>query len=208
MACAGPSSVWSSRTPDFNLAVLTRACGSWQVGIELLAVLALDLELKERVQVLCDKLARENTGNDRYLGGGPYLIGRDIAHVKLSCSKEVTEKHKNWSSRGLEKVSFFWKESNTSRIVLVVYEFWSTANTFFEDSPASFEAVFGYTSEIMTRAFEYGFDAYAEPHELPMDNEYLKAFLEISQQAVNFYGATCVLSNLIGTKMLSIFPDC
>ena len=29
----------------FNLAILARACGSWHVGIEQLAVLALDLEL-------------------------------------------------------------------------------------------------------------------------------------------------------------------
>ena len=55
----------------FDLAVLARACGSWHVGIEQLAVLALDLELKERVQVFGDKQARENTSIDRYFGGNP-----------------------------------------------------------------------------------------------------------------------------------------
>ena len=136
----------------FDLAVLARACGSWHVGIEQLAVLSLDLELKERVQVFGDKQARENTGIDRYFGGRPYPIGRDIALVELSCSKEVTEKLKNCPSRSLGNVSFYWKTSNTSRRVPVALEFGSTASAFPENSPATFDAVFGYTTEIMTRA--------------------------------------------------------
>ena len=192
----------------FDLAVLARACGSWHVGIEQLAVLALDLEFKERVQVFGDKQARENTGIDQYFGGGPYPIGRDIALVELFCSKEVTGKLKNYSSRSLGNVRFYWKASNTLRRVPVALEFGSTANAFPEDSPATVDAVFGYTTEIMTRAYEYGFDAYAEPQELPMEDEYREASLEISQEAVDFYGATRVLSNLIGTKLSAGFPDC
>ena len=192
----------------FDVAVLARACGSWHVGIEQLAVLALDFELKERVQVFGDKQARENTGIDRYFGGGYYSIGRDIAFMKLSCLKEITGKLNNCSSRSLGNVSFYWKARNTSRRMLVALEFGSTASAFPEDSPATFNAVFGYTTEIMTRAYEYGFDAYAEPQELPMDDEYREAALEISQEAVDFYAATRVLSNLIGTKMSAGFPDC
>ena len=60
----------------------------------------------------------------------------------------------------------------------------------------------------MTRADEYAFDAYAEPQKLPMDDEYREASLEILQEGVDFYGATRVLSNLIGKKMSSSFPDC
>ena len=41
-----------------------------------------------------------------------------------------------------------------------------------------------------------------------MDDEYREASLEISQEAVDFYGATRILSNLIGTKMSAGFPDC
>ena len=41
-----------------------------------------------------------------------------------------------------------------------------------------------------------------------MDDEYREASLEISKEAVDFYDATRVLSNLIGTKMSSSFPDC
>ena len=192
----------------FDLEVLARACGSWHVGIEQLAVLSLDFELKERVQVIGDKQARENTGIDRYFGGGPYQIGCDIALLELSCSKEVTGKLKNCSSRSLGNVSFDWKASNTSRRVPVALEFGSTASAFPEDSPATYDAVFGYTTEIMMKAYEYGFDIYAEPQELPLDDEYRKASLEISQEAVDFYGATRVQSNLIGTKMSARFPDC
>ena len=87
-------------------------------------------------------------------------------------------------------------------------EFESTASAFPEDSPETFEAVFGYTTKIMTRAYEYGFDGDAEPQELPLDDDYREASLEISQKAVNFYNATQVLCNLIGTKMSASFPDC
>ena len=128
--------------------------------------------------------------------------------MELSCSKEVTGKLKNCSSRSLRNVSFYWKVSNTARRVPIALEFGSTASAFTEDSPATYEAVFGYTTEIMTRAYEYGFDAYAEPQELPLDDEYREASLEISQEAVDFYGATRVQSNLIGTKMSASFPDC
>ena len=58
---------------------------------------------------------------------------------------------------------FYWKTNNTASRVPVVLEFNSTASAFYEDSLATYEAVFGYTTEIMTRAFEYKFDAYAEP---------------------------------------------
>ena len=152
------------------------------MGIEQLAELALDFELKERVQVVGDKQALENTGIDRYFGGGPYPIGHDIALVKLSCSKEVTGQLKNCSSRSLGTVSFYWKASNTASRVPVALEFGSTASAFPEDSPATYDAVFGYTTEIMTRAYEYGFDAYAEPQELPLDDEYREASLEILQE--------------------------
>ena len=137
----------------FDLAVLARAFGSWHVGIEQLAVLALDLELKQRVQGFGDKPARENTVIDRFFGGVLYPIERDIALVELFCSKEVTWKLKNCFSRSLGNVSFYWKASNTSRKVPVVLEFGSTASAFPEDSPATFDTVFGYTTEILTRAF-------------------------------------------------------
>ena len=61
---------------------------------------------------------------------------------------------------------------------------------FLEDCHATFEAVFGYTTEIMTRAHEYGFDAYAEAQELPMNDKYMEAFLKILQEAIDFYCAT------------------
>ena len=105
------------------------------------------------MQVFGDKQARENTGIDRDFGGGPYPIGRDIALVELSCSSsasQVTRKLKNCSSRSLENVSFYWKASNTSSRVPVALEFGSTASAFPEDSPATYDAVFGYTTEIMT----------------------------------------------------------
>ena len=191
----------------FNLPVLARACGSWHVGIKQLAVLALDLELKERVQVFGNKQASKNTGIDRYFGGGPYPIGGDIAFVELSYSKEVTGKLKNCSSRSWGNVSFYWKASNLLRRVLVALEFGSTASAFPEDSPATYDAVFGYTTEIMTRANEYGFDAYAKPLELPINDEYREASVKISQEAVDFYCATRVQSNLISTTMSACFPD-
>ena len=177
-------------------------------GLFDLAVLALDLELKERMQVFGDKQARENTNIDRYFGGGPYPIGRDIALVELSCSKEVTGKLKHCSSRSLGNFSFYWNASNTARRVFVTLEFGSTASPFPEDSPATYDAVFGYMTEIMTRAYEYKFDAYAEPQELPLDYEYWEASLKSSQEAVDFYGATRLQSNLIGTKMSASFFDC
>ena len=101
----------------FNFAVLARACGSLHVGIEQLAVLVFDLELKKCVQFFGDKPARENAGIDRNLGCGVYLIGRVIALVKLSCAKEVTENLKNWFGRSLQNVSFNWKGCITSRRV-------------------------------------------------------------------------------------------
>ena len=74
----------------------------------------------------------------------------------------------------------------------MVLEFDSTLSAFLEDSPATYEVIFGYTTEIMTRAHEYGFDDYAEPQELLMENKYWDATLKVSQQAFDFYGATCV----------------
>ena len=82
----------------FDFALIVRTCISWHVGIEQLAVLALDPKLKVRVHGFGDKLARVKTSIDRYFGGGPYLIGRDIALVEVSCSKVVTEQLKNCSS--------------------------------------------------------------------------------------------------------------
>ena len=64
--------------------------------------------------------------------------------------------------------------------MLVNLEFESIASVFPEDCPATFEPVFGYTIELMTMAYDYGFDTYAEPQELPMDNEYREASLKIS----------------------------
>ena len=78
--------------------------------------------------------------------------------MKLSCLKEVTDKLKNCSSRSLGYISFYWNSSNTSKKVPVVLDFRSTASAFPEDCLATFEAVFRYTLEIMTRAYEYGFD--------------------------------------------------
>ena len=160
------------------------------------------------MQVFGEKQARENTGIDWYFSGGPYPIGRNIALVELSFSKEVTCKLKNCSSRNLGNVSFYWKANNKARRVPVALEFGSTASAFLKDSFATYDAVFGYTTEIMTRANEYGFDAYAEPQELPLDDEYREASLDISQEAIDFNGATRVQINLIGTKMTASFPDC
>ena len=88
----------------------------------------------------------------------------------------------------------------------VALDFGSTASAFFENSPATYDAVFGYTTEIMTRAYDYEFDANAEPQELLLDDEYREASLEISQKAVDFSGATRVQSNLIGTKCRRASP--
>ena len=76
---------------------------------------------------------------------------------------EVTEKLTNLFSRSLENGCFFWKTNNTASRVPIVLEFGRTASAFSEDSSATYKAVFGYTTKIMTRAYEYGFDAYAEP---------------------------------------------
>ena len=42
----------------FDLSVFARTCESWHVGIEQLAVLALDMKLKERATVFNDRQAR------------------------------------------------------------------------------------------------------------------------------------------------------
>ena len=192
-----------------DLSVLARACGSWHVGIEQLAVLALDLELKGRATVFSDKPpTRDKTeGIDRHFGDRPYSIGRDIALVELSCLKDVTDKLTNCSSKSLENVNFYWKASNQTSRVPLVFEFWSTARPFAGDSPATYGSVFGFTTEVISRAHVYGFDAYVEPQVLPLENVYRDASLEVSQEAVDFYGATRVLSNLIGSKMTPNFTD-
>ena len=95
----------------FDLAVLARACGSWYVGLEQLAVLALNLELKKRVQVFGENPARENTGKYQYFSGGLYPIGRDIAFVERSGSKKVTGKLKNCSSRSLKTSAFIGRQA-------------------------------------------------------------------------------------------------
>ena len=69
----------------FGLFVLARACGSWHVNIDQLAVLALNLELKEGVTVFSEKPARNKKGIYRYLGSQRYLIKLDIALVELYC---------------------------------------------------------------------------------------------------------------------------
>ena len=61
----------------------------------------------------------------------------------------------------------------------VALELGSTASAFLEDSFATYNAVFGYTTEIMTRAYKYGFYAYVEPQKLLLDDEYREASLEI-----------------------------
>ena len=69
----------------------------------------------------------------------------------------------------------------------IVLEFGSTANSFIESCHATFEADFGYISKIMTRAYEYRFDAYTELQELPKNHDNSEASLEISQEAVDFH---------------------
>lgn len=48
-------------TDIFDPSVFARAYGSWHVGIEMLAVLAFDLELTESATVFDDKLASDST---------------------------------------------------------------------------------------------------------------------------------------------------
>lgn len=57
----------------------------------------------------------------------------------------------------------------------------------------------------MTIKHEYRFDAYAEPQKLFRKTKYWEATLEILQGALDFVGATRVLSNLIIIKMLSSY---
>ena len=66
--------------------------------------------------------------------------------------------------------------NNATSRVLVVLEFESISSAFDNNSFSTYEAVFGYTTEIMTKAHQYGFEAYAEHQELPMEDEYCNAF--------------------------------
>lgn len=58
----------------------------------------------------------------------------------------------------------------------VVLELGSTASAFLKDSLATYKAIFGNMTEIMTKAYEYKFDVYAQPQKLPMEHEYRVAF--------------------------------
>ena len=84
----------------FDLSTFGRICGSCHVGIEQLALLAHDLELKERATIVGGKPRRgKQEGIDKYFGGGPYPIGRDIALVGLSCSRDITSRVRSGSNR-------------------------------------------------------------------------------------------------------------
>ena len=137
----------------FELSVFASASESWHVGIKQLVVLAIDLKLKERATNIGDKLIRDKTeGIDRHFGGRPYPIKRDIALMELSCYKDVTNKLKNCSSKSLANVTFYGKASNQTSRVPVVLKFGSTASAFPENTPATYESIFGFTTEVMSRA--------------------------------------------------------
>lgn len=59
-------------------------------------------------------------------------------------------------------VSFNWNINNPALRAPVVLELESSDSAFLDDSHPTFEAVFGYITEIMTKAYEYGFYAYAK----------------------------------------------
>ena len=90
----------------------------------------------------------------------------------------------------------------------MIYEFGSTASAYLENDNADYVNVFAFTSEITRRAEEYGFDPYAEPQEIPMDDEFRDATLEVSQDAVDFFGGTRVVSNLSSVAASPGYPDC
>ena len=193
----------------FDLSTFARICGSWHVGVEQLALLDLDLELNERATIFGGKPERERQeGIDKYFAGGTYPIGRDIALVELSCSRDITSRVKSGLTRTVGNVWYSWRSNNPTRCVPVILEFGSTASAFPENESADYVNVFAFTSEIVRRTEEYGFDFYAEPQAIPMDDEFRDATLDGSQDAVEFFGGTQVLSNLSSVAILPDYPDC
>ena len=193
----------------FDLSTFARICGSWHVGVEQLALLAIDLELKERATILGGKPGRERQeGIDKYFGGGTYPIGRDIALVELSCSRDITGRVKSGLTRTIGNVWHSWRSNNPTRRVPEILEFGSTASAFPENESADYVNVFAFTSEIVRRAEEYGFDPYAGPQKSPMDDYFRDATLKVSQDAVDFVKGTRVLSNLSSVATSPGYPDC
>ena len=193
----------------FDIWNLTRICGSWHVGVEQVALLALDLELKERATIFGGKPGRKKQeGIDKYFGGGTYSIGRDFALVELSCSSDITGRVRPGSSRTVGNVWNNLRLNNPRRRVTVVQKFGSTASAYPETDNADYTNVFAFTPEITRRPEEYGFGPYAKLQQIPMDDEFRDATLKVSQDAVDFFGDTRVLIILSSVATSSGYPDC
>ena len=60
-------------------------------------------------------------GIDKYFVDGTYPIGRDIALVELSCSRDITDRVKSGSTRTVGKVWYSCRSNNpTSRVPLIL----------------------------------------------------------------------------------------
>ena len=128
--------------------------------------------------------------------------------VELSCFRDITSRVRSGSSRTVGNICYSCRSNNPTRRGPLIYEFGSIANAYPENDNPDYVNVFAITSEITWGAEVYGSYPYADPQEIPMDDEFRDATLEVSQDAVDFFLGSRVLSNLSCVATLLGYPDC
>ena len=189
----------------FDLSVMARTLSSWHCGIEALAIIALDLEMKERANVLSPQrpLLAALTGVPRLIGDNQYPIERDIVLVECSCSNDILERMKGEKAKSLGQSLQTWKRQNAEWRVPVLLEFGSTSVAFRSDPPKDekeakkqTETLNKFIETVLTVAGECDIDTGSEPLRVPQACDYRDGTLEVCQADVDTFGACRIFSNL------------
>ena len=197
----------------FDLSVTARDLSSWHCGFDAFAIAALDIEMKERANIVSPQRSflAALSGTHRLLGDVPYSVGRDIVLVECSCSEDVLERAKGESAKSIGKNLQLWKQSNPEWRIPVVLEFGSTSVAFKGEPPKTdAEAVRRagdldkLINEIALIAGEHGIETNADPLKIANASDYRDGTLEACQADIDMYGACRVFSNLDETTWI---PD-
>jgi hypothetical protein len=196
-----------------DISVTSRECGSWHLGPQAFAIAALDLETKERAEVISigRTLLGSLTGVPRLIGSNQYDVGRDLVLVECSCTYDILNRTTGESAKGIGKNLSDWKRQNPEHRIPAILEYGSCSVAFRgesaktkKESQIRAKALDRLIGEIATIAGEHGIDTSLEPLRAPRAADYRDGTLDVCQADIDDFGACSIFSNL---DDLSAVPD-